>query len=65
MIYVCMMFTDVPKEPEHLEVKDCDKSSITVAWQPPQSDGGAPIKSYVVEMRSAKETKYKVSNSGD
>jgi len=61
VFFVCSV--DVPKEPKNLEVVNTDASSVAICWQPPEKDGGSPLINYVIEMRSAKETKYKVTNS--
>ena len=41
----------VPHKVLQLEVKDWDKSFADLTWQPPQSDGGAPILSYLLECK--------------
>ncbi|GIY64293.1 twitchin [Caerostris darwini] len=41
-----------PGAPEGpLEVKDIQKDSVTLAWNPPKDDGGSEIISYVIEKR--------------
>jgi len=42
---------DKPDAPENLTVKKCTESSVTLTWDVPPSDGGAPITRYVVERR--------------
>ena len=32
-------------------VTDVHKHSMTLTWQPPASDGGAPITGYIIEIR--------------
>jgi len=44
---------DMPRGP--LEVTDMDRSSITLSWLPPKSDGGAALISYIIEK---KETSF-------
>ena len=38
---------------------------MTIQWEPPVSDGGAPLTGYIVEMRNAKESKYKLASKVD
>lgn len=34
-----------------MQAADIDDHSLTLQWDPPESDGGAPIESYTVERR--------------
>lgn len=36
-----------------MKVKDIEKTSITLEWQPPKSDGGSPLTGYVIEKKEA------------
>ncbi|VDK35905.1 unnamed protein product, partial [Dibothriocephalus latus] len=47
---------DTPDAPTGVKITDYDRSSVTLAWKPPDGDGGNPIKGYQVEKRTAKGT---------
>lgn len=55
----------MPGPPSCPEVKDKTKSSVGLAWKPPQKDGGSPIKGYIVEMQDEGSTEWKKVNEGD
>ena len=38
---------------------DLKADSVSLAWDSPDSDGGAPIKQYLIVMRDAKKKKFK------
>ena len=48
----------VPDKPRHLEVTEIAKHGITIDWQEPLSDGGAPITGYVVERRQGYSSRF-------
>ncbi|KAM4572254.1 titin-like [Odontesthes bonariensis] len=42
---------DTPGPPTHITVKDVTKNSVTVTWDIPENEGGAPVKNYHVDIR--------------
>ncbi|KAK3083483.1 hypothetical protein FSP39_023775 [Pinctada imbricata] len=48
----------VPTAPRNLKAADLTESSLTLTWEPPQNDGGAPITQYTVERRDKKYGPY-------
>lgn len=42
----------MPGEPLAVTASDIDSSSLTLSWQPPSQDGGAPVTGYYVERRT-------------
>nr|XP_006823014.1 PREDICTED: titin-like [Saccoglossus kowalevskii] len=49
---------DVPDAPSKPDVSHVTRSSMTLEWKPPASDGGNPIISYIVEMKDQFSTKW-------
>ncbi|XP_046554801.1 titin-like [Haliotis rubra] len=43
---------DVPQTPRKLKASEVTRSSVTLTWEPPESDGGSPITSYIIEKKS-------------
>uniref|UniRef100_A0A8C2HI14 Titin n=1 Tax=Cyprinus carpio TaxID=7962 RepID=A0A8C2HI14_CYPCA len=42
---------DVPDPPQNVIVGNVNKFGATVSWEPPLSDGGSEITSYIIELR--------------
>ncbi|KAK0400071.1 hypothetical protein QR680_003339 [Steinernema hermaphroditum] len=42
---------DEPGKPETPEITDWDVDRVNLAWEPPASDGGAPITDYIIEKK--------------
>lgn len=51
-------FLDVPDAPLNVVVGDVSKFGCTVSWECPESDGGSPITSYIVELRDRTSVKW-------
>lgn len=51
-----------PSAPEKLHYTDRSKSTITLAWLPPRTDGGSPIRGYYVEKVRSDGTEFEVAN---
>lgn len=41
---------DVPKEPRNFKVTNIGPDKVSFSWQPPEDDGGRPIKYYQIRM---------------
>ena len=54
-MFVCL---DKPGKPESLKVLEVMKDQIVLAWEPPKSLGGCPLKGYVIEKRDAKRNTW-------
>ena len=52
----------VPGQPDAPEVTQVDEAGAHLTWQPPVSDGGSAITSYVIEMRKRGDAKWTVVN---
>lgn len=63
----CKIFflsTDKPEAPRAPEAVDSTRSSITLKWLPPDSDGGNAIFNYNVEYRTANSLRWIPASSG-
>jgi predicted phage tail protein len=49
---------DEPGKPGKPSAKDWDKHHVDLVWKPPDSDGGAPITSYIIEKKDKYSTKW-------
>ena len=48
---VSPLVLDPPSAPGKPEIVDYDKDHVDLKWAAPKSDGGAPIKKYVIEKK--------------
>ena len=49
----------VPAAPKSLAVTGISPSDVSLVWDKPDTDGGAPIKAYIVVMRGTDKSKFK------
>lgn len=49
---------DVPEAPLNVIVGNVTKFGCTVSWEPPESDGGSPITTYIIELRDRTSVKW-------
>lgn len=49
---------DEPGKPGKPFAKDWDKKSVDLVWKPPDTDGGSPITSYIIEKKDKLSTKW-------
>lgn len=40
------------------EVVDKTKHSVTLAWKPPERDGGSPIKGYIIQIQDEGQSEW-------
>lgn len=52
------IISDVPDAPLNVIVGNVSKFGCTVSWEPPESDGGSPITSYIIELRDRTSVKW-------
>ena len=57
--------TEKPSPPRNLRVVDVYKDFITVAWDAPETDGGAPLTGFTVEKADAKRKTFTNAGSTD
>lgn len=50
--------TDRPHPPCNVRALDTNRDYIVVGWDAPETDGGSPITSYIIEKRDAKRSEY-------
>ena len=62
LISQCYFSLEKPSKPLDPKVASVDKDSVTLAWSPPESDGGAEIFNYLIEYREEGAKKWKLFN---
>lgn len=56
--YILFISVDVPEAPLNVIVGNVTKFGCTLSWEPPTSDGGSPITSYIIELRDRTSVKW-------
>ena len=58
--YTCVLgrTSDAPEAPKKLTATEITRSSMTLTWEPPESDGGSPITGYVLERQSPTSSRW-------
>ena len=56
--------SDVPSAPAAPEVSGVTRTSVTLSWRPPRSDGGSEITGYYVESKSQSAYNWTLCNPG-
>jgi titin len=51
-------FAGKPSAPRNMHLLDQSKTSISIGWESPESDGGAPIVGYVIEKRESSRSTW-------
>lgn len=49
---------DEPDAPTKMRVEEVTKNSVVLSWTAPKSDGGSPIKGYVIEQHSPRSQRW-------
>ena len=51
-VFLFWLIAEVPEKPVGpLLIDNITQNSVDLSWQPPKSDGGAPVKSYLIEYK--------------
>ena len=60
--YIIFQIIGTPSAPEKLHWTERTKTTATLSWKPPRSDGGSPIQGYYVEKRRQDGGEFEVAN---
>lgn len=55
---LCRNPYDVPSPPKNLSVSEITGQTVRLQWDAPESDGGKPIRAYIIERREASRTTW-------
>ncbi|XP_061166987.1 twitchin-like isoform X9 [Saccostrea echinata] len=55
---------DEPFPPSQPKCIEQDKDHIVIAWEPPENDGGNPVKGYIVERKEPRSNRWTPINRG-
>ncbi len=54
-----VVVADPPSAPRTLHVTAHEKNSVKLAWSPPEHDGGAPIRRYIIEGKCEDDADFR------
>lgn len=57
------LLSDTPGPTGPIKIKELTKESVTISWEAPAIDGGAPVNNYIIERREASMRAYKTVTS--
>lgn len=60
LFFFCIKGT--PSAPDRFHYTERTKSSVTLSWNPPRSNGGSPIHGYYVEKRRQDGGEFEIAN---
>ena len=58
-----MPIADPPSAPRKLHVTLHEKNTVHLAWSPPEQDGGAPIRRYIIEGQCEDDKDFRLVES--
>ena len=50
---------NAPSAPKNLAVQEATEAGVTIQWEQPEEDGGAPVKEYTVSVKEESKKKFK------
>uniref|UniRef100_A0A3P8WE53 Titin n=1 Tax=Cynoglossus semilaevis TaxID=244447 RepID=A0A3P8WE53_CYNSE len=60
-MYLCLL-ADVPGPPGRPTVFDVSRDGMTVAWNPPEEDGGLEVSGYIIERKEVRSDRWVRAN---
>ena len=63
-MFFCFL-PDKPSSPQNLRVSDIQSDHAVLKWEAPDSDGGSPVSSYIIEKRDTNKTSWFTAGNVD
>jgi len=58
VVVMMMIMLGSPGAPRNLHVTDITTTSVSIGWEPPESDGTCDVAQYSIDMREDQDTEY-------